>query len=355
MEEIIKAIKDLEVPKEHRDEFEEFKKEILKDAKYLNKDLIRELKKLKHHHLPTIKHSIRVAFDVKYIAEQLNKRGIKRYSKEDIRDITTAALVHDIGKLKILDLILNLGDIDERKAVFKRANPGKEIPNTNLLQEISILDIINYKADFAANPKEYKNEIIKWLKQVGSRKYIHRSLLCYLKSHQEHSEKILEALHISKKVVDIATGHHPEYFDNEEKRKIPDECKIILIADKFNAMIQSEGLRTYIKRLSPIESFDIIVNNLIRELSNIKNIDKAVIGILLERYIPAEIERIKEEFIELSRGRSINFKKGMKLKEEIDVLINLLDKINLNKNLSYIKKIEAFISQEYFGKKVHNY
>lgn len=259
---MLRELKSLKINGSNEEEkhFNKFKKQLFKDASKECKHIHKELKKLSKHHHNTLRHNIMVAHDVEFIAKHL---GLK---PDVVRDLTIAAFLHDIGKLHIHEIILNLNDYSERKAVFKLANPSKELPKGPLMNEIFVKDIVNYKIHVNHVSKNFNEDFEIWLKEAGlnPNKIMSLSLREYLNIHQDGTRIILNKLGLKSIIVEYASTHHPSYFDNVNP--IPPEARIIEVADKFNAIIQSEGVRTYTTKKSRIEALIIIAKELEEEL-----------------------------------------------------------------------------------------
>jgi len=72
-------------------------------------------------------------------------------------------------------------------------------------------------------------------------------------------KNILKDVGFSDEVIIYASSHHLNYFSDFDQNKLPVECNIIEIADKFNAISQSEGIRIYAQRKSHSEAMEIII------------------------------------------------------------------------------------------------
>ena len=83
------------------DEFKEFKKRVKKTILAMDATVRGELIRLNKHHKNTIKHNVMVAHDVEYIAKEL------KLPPKEQQALFIAALLHDIGKLDILDILLD--------------------------------------------------------------------------------------------------------------------------------------------------------------------------------------------------------------------------------------------------------
>ncbi len=287
MDKLLKAVKDLKINGTKTDErrFNEFKKKIFKEVKDEEERALSLLNDLRDHHNPTLKHNLMVAWDTVYIAKRL------KLSRTKIDSLRVAALLHDIGKLDIHNAILTLGDYAERRAIWMRAHRGQPIPSGPLVKEISVRDIINFKAKYADDPKEYKRLFFEWIEHRKLSDFLDRSLRDYLDHHQAATRRLLEEVGLKKEIIDLAASHHPSYFSDAETEKLPKECRIIEIADKFNAIIQSEGERNYISKKSRTEALDILVHEIRNELASglFKSFERKALRVLVKKHLPDEV------------------------------------------------------------------
>lgn len=263
-------------------EFEVFKKNIL--AQIRNFEDV--LKKIDNHHENTFRHSVMVAHDVEYIATKL---GLK---KETIDSLRIASLLHDVGKLYIHSVVLDLGGRADLEKIWNYINPGKKAPDGNLMLHLTVKDVIRYKAKFESeNWFAYMRNYLQWMKDNDVKNFLNLPLRQYLEYHQEGTRLILEQMKLDPKIVQIAATHHPSYFSDDKKKDLPKECRIIEIADKFNALVQSEGFRSYFNKKTRAEALMIIINELKKDYANgfFKGYEKNIIKALFEKYVADEI------------------------------------------------------------------
>lgn len=306
MDVLLKAVADLKInpktkdrplteeEKEAEKEFTEFKKNLFLDIREKKREIHEKLHQLKEHHINTLKHNVMVARDTVYIAEKLG------LSEDRIIALRVAALLHDVGKLDLHEAILDLGDFKEMKAIWEKAHPNKPLPKGNLITMITVKDVVEYKASRADDPQEYIASFKEWLVEKGLTSFLNKSIREYLNHHQPATRRILEEIGVNPKVVDYAAGHHPSYFGRKERNKLPKECRIIEMADKFNAIIQSEGVRHYFSAKARVEALDIIAQELKREFGGLfkgflfRRFEKRALKVLIKKYLPQEV---KEELI----------------------------------------------------------
>ena len=160
----------------------------------------------------------------------------------------------------------------------------------------------------------------------------------YLNVHQERTEEILKGLGMNPKIIEYAAFHHPEYF--ADNIKLNWKCNIISIADKFNALIQSEGVRNYVTRQNRILALDTIIECLRKRFSKLvfSKRRKAIIRTLAQKYIPYEVHHFllpysKSMIKALRHDKEIDYKK---LKEIEEVLINIEKTFEVNAKVKYI-------------------
>jgi hypothetical protein len=275
----------------------------------LRKEEMEIIKELHDHAKKHFIHSIRVAHDVNYIA-----RNIANFSKDQVTALTIAAILHDVGKVDMHEIILNLGDYRERAEIYRQANPGRPVPKGPLLREITLNDIIRYKAKKARDPHSYIQSFHEWLKKRGETNYLGRSLQSYIRTHQLATRKILTRIGVSPRIIEYAASHHPEYFTDIYKRRIPPECQVLAIADKFNAIIQSEGRRHYANAETRITAIGILLMVLDREfprtsmlklwnpnIRRARQIANVSIYLLAKKYLPQELRYLVPRAAELNK------------------------------------------------------
>ena len=292
----------------------------------------KKLKQLTKHHENTMKHNILVAYDVKYISKRL------KLPQDEIQALFIAALVHDIGKLDVLDLMLNAQEKDENEMIeIKR----KENPNDFRLMDKNIIpvevltvnDLLKYHQK--GNGLDM-NKVKLYLKEKGVP--LRWTLRKYLNIHQESTREILSKLGVDPKIVEYAASHHPEYF--MEHTKLNWKCQIISIADKFNAIIQSEGIRNYVTKKNRTRALDIIIKKLINEFARpfFTGKPKEIVRILGQKYIPVEVKSVlipySEALIEAFRQDSRLSKPT--IKELTKAIIDIEMTFEVNDKVKYI-------------------
>ncbi len=100
---------------------------------------------------------------------------------------------------------------------------------------------------------------MNWLENRNLSNFLDLSIREYLDQHQLSTKNILKDVGFSDEVIIYASSHHLNYFSDFDQNKLPVECNIIEIADKFNAISQSEGIRIYAQRKSHSEAMEIII------------------------------------------------------------------------------------------------
>ncbi len=334
MKHIFKNIDKLKIkgtPKEEK-EFAIFKEEVKRNVLEMEYVVRKKLHQLTKHHANTMKHNVMVAHDVKYIAERL------RLPHDEIQALFIAALLHDIGKLDVLDILLDasIGEEREMLEIKRKENPHdfklkdeKIIP----VDAVTVEDLIKYK-----NRKDGLDEakVRRFLKE--KRIPLTWTLRQYLNVHQERTEDILRELGMDPKIIEYAASHHPEYFADDIKLNW--KCNIISIADKFNAIIQSEGVRNYMTRQNRILALDTIIECLRKRFSKLvfSKRRKAIIRALAQKYIPYEVNHFllpysKSMVKALRHDKRID---SQKLKEIEEVLINIEKTFEVNDKVKYI-------------------
>jgi hypothetical protein len=280
-----------------KETYKKYKTEIQKTLGQINeienkKLILEQIDNLnKHHHQTTI-HCLMVARDVNYIATKLN------LPKNKITKLTLAAYIHDIGKINITNTILNLKGKEELNRIWEYTHKTKA-PKTyrKLLKTLTINQVINYKAQKSHDKTKYLKNFNNWwqTKQLPN-KYLKLSIHEYLKLHQHFTEEILTSCRFDNEIIQYASSHHSWYFTYLKQKKIPKESKIIEIADRFNAIAQTEGKRTYTKKRTKIEALITIINEMLyiykikRDfILKTKTFEKEIIYTLIIKYFPEEI------------------------------------------------------------------
>jgi hypothetical protein len=163
-----------------------------------------------------------------------------------------------------------------------------------MMRDITLRHIIDYKSQESDDPKEYKRQFEKWLKDRNLEGFIKRGYLDYVRHHQDATRRILEDAGLSPEVIDYAAGHHPAYFSERERFTLPKECCIIEVADKFNAIIQSEGVRRYISKRTMADALNIIVHELSKEFKGYfhqghRVFERDALAVIAKRHLPIEV------------------------------------------------------------------
>ncbi|MBI5881325.1 HD domain-containing protein [archaeon] len=282
MDALLKAIKELKIsgtPEEERD-FEYFKNRAIEQ---LREDERRVLAELHKHSPPSITHSIMVAHDVEYIAKRLG------FPDDKVRALVISALLHDVGKVDIHNAILNNVSKQELEAAWKESFPGRPLPKGDLRDAVTLRQVVEHKAGKSSDHREYVRLFEKWMKDKGLSRFIELPFYEYIKHHPGASRDILSRIGVSPDIIDYVAGHHPEYFSEAARNKLPKECHIIDVADKFNAIIQSEGVRAYISKESRTRALNIIAHELRQDMGAFHAFEKLALRILVERYLPPEV------------------------------------------------------------------
>jgi len=282
MDTLLKAIKELKIsgtPEEERD-FDYFKNRMIEQLREEEREVLRQL----HAHSPgSLTHSVMVARDVEYIAKRMG------LSDDTVKALTIAALLHDVGKVDIHNEILNKVSSRELAEVWKEFFPDKPLPQGDLRDAVTLRQVVDHKGRKAADKKRYVLLFEQWMKDKGLSRFMDLPFYDYIKHHQEASKDILSKIGVSQEVVEYAAGHHPEYFSDSARHKLPRECHIIDVADKFNAIIQSEGMREHISKESRTQALNIIAHELKHDMGVFHSFEKRALRILVERYLPPEV------------------------------------------------------------------
>jgi len=285
MNDILEAVKKIRIEdtKQNAQYFRHYQQLIIRELKH---DEIELLNVMKHHHIGSFNHMILVAKDCEYIARAMD------LNKKKIRALTIAGLFHDIGKSHIHDVILDLGGDKEMEKIWKRFHKKSNIPG-NLLKTITLNEVILYKAEKSDSKKKYIDSFDEWLNERGLMSYKYTSLLIYFRHHQYKTKKFLRNVGIDPEIVELAASAHPEYFGENKRINLPKECWIVMIADKFNAMIQSEGKRTYTEALSKTEALNLIAEQLLKEYKGniINRFPLRALRVLIKKYLPRSVIR----------------------------------------------------------------
>ncbi|MEA3514089.1 MAG: hypothetical protein U9R34_01285 [Nanoarchaeota archaeon] len=286
MRQIFNSIDKLKIkgtPKEEK-EFEEYKDEVKRNFMEMDYVVRKKLKQLTRHHANTMNHNVMVAHDVKYIAKRL------KLPEDEIQALFIAALVHDIGKLDVLDLLLDSKEKEQKEMleIKRKENPNDLHLNGKKIIPIDVLSVEDLLKYYQKKKGLDEAKVRIFLKEKGIP--LKWTLREYINVHQERTREILTKIGVNPKIVEYAASHHPEYF--MEHTKLNWKCQIISIADKFNAMIQSEGVRNYMTKKNRIEALDIIIKGFINQVAEsfFASGPKKIIRVLGEKYIPVEVK-----------------------------------------------------------------
>ncbi|MBB6218307.1 putative nucleotidyltransferase with HDIG domain [Anaerosolibacter carboniphilus] len=224
--------------------------------------IIKNLNELNHFDEYTYSHSVAVAFYAMLIGKWL------KYSTSKIKDLILAGLLHDIGKIKIPQSILN--------------KPGKLLPD------------------------EYEE----------------------VKKHVSYGYDIMQSIgQVSSTIKDAILTHHERedgsgYPFGLKSDLISKEAKIIAIADVYDAVTSN---RVYQKKINPfsaflmfkiegIQTFDIaILNKFLNNISSyyigekalLNNGNQAEIVFVCPNYIGRPVIRIGEDYVDLSQVKEL--------------------------------------------------
>jgi putative nucleotidyltransferase with HDIG domain len=304
-------------------EFNSFKVRVLSMLRNIDEKVLMELHS---HHPKSLTHSIMVAKDTGYIARKLG------LGEDVVISLEVAALFHDVGKLDIHEVILDLSNEDIVK-VWAYFHKGEKFPENGVsIWDVTLGQVIEFKAKNSYDYEEFSSNFNQWFKKRGLLKFMNLPLRKYFEYHQPATRKILMNLGIEKNIVDYAAAHHLSYFDEDEKKNLPRECRIIEIADKFNAIIQSEGVRKYFLRKSKAGALEIIISELRKEFgikeNNVNGFENRILAIIAQRYLPEEIKVLKDEMSEFLKFS----------KEKVDIF-------NVKNSLNLIKKAEWLLDE----------
>lgn len=334
MKKIFRTIDSMEIKGSDRDkaEFGRYKDEVkqaISEMDYRARKLLRQLDK---HHSNTIKHNVMVAHDVKYIAQSLG------LNEEDVQSLFVAALLHDVGKIDVLDILLDSTKEAEQEMleIKRKENPSDfrlKAKNVIPVDVLTVNDLLKYNA----GKKGFDMKKVKLiLKEKGV------SLRCtlrkYLSSHQERTKKILTDIGVDPKLVHYAANHHPEYFTKDAR--LDWRCHIISIADKFNAIIQSEGIRYYTTRKNRIRALDIVIECIKSRMAKFvfDRKPKKIIRIIGKKYVPLEIEHFLIPYAEsiIAALRTDRRLSVQRLKEIADIITDIEVTFEVNEKVKYI-------------------
>ncbi len=295
MNKIINALDDLEFHglATEKPKFESFKRRIVREAVELQHDIHDTILELKRHHSRTLKHNLLVAYDTSYIAKKMGLVG------RELEALELAAFFHDLGKLDIHAVILDMS-AEEQIAAWKKARPTEPVPDMNTIRNrITVEQFIEAKADKCPSGKRrlFIEDMKRWLKKQDLFDFYCIPYYAYFKHHQHATGRILGEVLLkselgknwseveAKQIIEFATAHHPEYFISGKRAKLPKWGRIIEVADKFNAIIQSEGAHKYISKTSKIRALEIIFSQIKDETGTLQREKKKMVNILAEKYL----------------------------------------------------------------------
>ncbi len=236
----------------------------------------------------SVRHSILVAYDTVRIAREM------RLPETEVAVLRVAALLHDVGKIKIHPEILNNVPSEELKGLWEWLHPGVR-PPPNLLGAVTVKQLFAHRAAKLPFWKRHFRMALwrRWFAVHGVLESFERPLDSYLRLHQAATRQELVSRGIDERIVALAAAHHPSYFAPDERHGLPPLCRIIEVADKFNAIIQSEGVRAYTPRSSRLRAIEIIADELRREFTTRKDgdfqIEHRALGEIVEQYLPLEV------------------------------------------------------------------
>ncbi len=165
-------------------------------------------------------------------------------------------------------------------------------PKGRIIELITVGNVIDYYAGKDAYPDLYKISFDRWLSQRGLTKFLNRSLREYLNHHLSATRRILEEIGMNSKTVNYAATPHPSYFGLEDRTLLPQECRILEVADKFNALIQSEGIRHYTNKKMRVEALNIIVQELREEFGEHtkESFGHYALSFIVRKYLLLEVQ-----------------------------------------------------------------
>lgn len=235
-------------------------KEILSDD-----ELTKFIELMKHDEYTALTHSTNVANYALELYDQMkmNNPSEIRYSR---KDMLKAALLHDIGKLKIVTPILNspLGPEDFKNIVLSKINnPGRSNELNKMLVSngqppynpgegvdvffkvinpkdyTTVRDVLDYMLltgpTAGISEEEYYNAM-NTLREVGISEDL--PFMEYLKLHEEYTGEILKGISTSEIVEEIASHHH-----NYKGEYRPLESEIIQVVDIYSALTEARPYR----------------------------------------------------------------------------------------------------------------
>jgi len=307
---------------EEKKEFEKFKKTIFEKV---NDKEFEKLKEFSEHYLLHLAHSVMVAWDTKHIAKQINENDEKTYEINEDK-VLKAAILHDIGKLKIIKDVLDLGGAAEEEKIWQKAHPDEEPTKKITIFDITLNDTIDYK--------NYEGEIDvseEFLKQNNVSDPRELTIRQYLNYHQVATEEVLKSIESDSEVTKMASTHHPEYLSKEERESIPKESRILDVVDKFNAITQSEGMRRYFSAISRTVALDMITKGLKREFGALpeESVEKKTLQVLIGQYLEKDVSEVEIPLIKSTIDAIKNNLDGepQAFKEKADKAIGLISTI----------------------------
>lgn len=269
-------------------EFEWFKRGALAEIDPKAGEILSQLDKHHHH---TLKHNVMVAHDAAYIAREM------RMDETTVADIQMASMLHDVGKLQIHQDILDLGGEDTLRMIMQ-FNRGTINAPANI-NTITVREVMRYQAEISGRSDAYADEFLQWFSDRGVDQFLDQSIRTYLNHHQAATKTLLSACGIDRQVVDIAAGHHSKYYSPQERSDLPKEARVVEMADKFNALIQSEGIRHYMGELDKrtrTEALNIIAKELREEFEQegdeqVRIFAKQALAVLLKKHLKEEVSQ----------------------------------------------------------------
>lgn len=280
------------------------------------------LARLYHHSKTHAIHSFNVCADCIYVGEKLG------LSREQLDRLKIAALLHDVGKLDMELIILDQGVSAEEQLKILRFL-GKE-PSGNPMKQITLKDLIEYRSSlwFFRNKKISSGHKRVLLNRLGKEADV--TLLQHIRNHQKFTEERLLKAGTEAEIVEYASRHHPEYLAKPGSKL---QISILSVVDKFNAMIQSEGVRNYHRKLGRIEALDLLVEKFKEP--------KFVIKALAEKYVPME----EDELLSIHGSMVLAF--GKNLLVRILAYLKIANLLGVGRKRKQIEKLKEKLEIAY--------
>jgi HD-GYP domain-containing protein (c-di-GMP phosphodiesterase class II)/ribonuclease BN (tRNA processing enzyme) len=293
----------------------------------------------------TSKHVQRVAKFSVMIAKAIEKEGIKKYTKDELRMIEIAGWLHDIGKIVISSQIMdkatklekgidrievikykfevlkkeyyieylenklskkeyeeNIKKADDDFKFLRELNKGSEWVNDEILQRLSNIAKIRIGDEYLLSEDEFKNLSIR----KGTLTEEERKII---ESHASIGLKMLTNLHFPKKykrLPEIAANHHEKlngkgYPRGLTAKQLSAEERILAIADIFEALTAADRPYKTPKKLS--EVFRILYfmtkdNELDKNIMRIIIKNKTYLDYAKEELHPEQIDEIPKDVID---------------------------------------------------------